>query len=121
VPKASRHPEVDQERATAVEPKNQILAAPLDGGDGLALELGSDLERLERADEPRVEDVDVLEAPPDERGLELAANRLDLGQLGHTASVATSSGSRSRVTPPGLAHAAVWGRGPLAAFSRRTA
>jgi hypothetical protein len=31
---------VDQENATALEPNNQIFAAPIDGGDTLALQLG---------------------------------------------------------------------------------
>ena len=88
VPQTPRHPEVNQENATTLEPNNQILAASLDGGDALALQLGRDLERLERPHQPRVEDLDALEAPPDERGLELATDRLDLGQFGHWPSVA---------------------------------
>ena len=43
VPQAPRHPEVNQQNPTALEPDNQILAAPLDGGDTLTLELGRDL------------------------------------------------------------------------------
>ena|SRR5438445_12487700 len=90
VPQAPRHPEVNQENATTLEPNNQILAASLNGGDALALQLGRDLERLERPHQPRVEDLDALESPPHERGLELASDRLDLGQLGHGSSVATA-------------------------------
>src|SRR5829696_6644762 len=38
-----RHAEVDQEHTTGFEPNNQILAAPLEGCDGLSLELCRDL------------------------------------------------------------------------------
>jgi hypothetical protein len=91
MPQAPRHPEVNQENATTLEPDNQILAAPLHGGHALALQLGRDLERLERPHQPRVEDLHLLEAPPHEQRLELAADRLDLGQLGHERSVAPSA------------------------------
>src|SRR5512134_3862949 len=83
-----RHSEVNQEYPTGLESNNQILAAPLDGGDGLALELGRDLLRLGRARGAWVEDVDALEAPADEHRLEVSADRLNLGQLGHGASLA---------------------------------
>ena len=84
---APRHPEVDQENTTALEPNNQILAATLDGGDVFPFELGRHLGGLVRAYEARVVDAHPLEAPADERGLELPANALDLRQLRHTASV----------------------------------
>ena len=80
---APRHPEVNQEIPTALEPDNQILAATLQGRDALALELGGDRVGLEGPHEPRVADLDPLEQPPFERGREPAAHRLDLGQLGH--------------------------------------
>src|SRR5437764_8045005 len=116
VPQAPRHPEVNQENATALEPNNQILAASLDGDDALALQLGRDLERLERPHQPRVEDLDALKSPPDERGLELASDRLDLGQLGHGPSVATAK--RSRLGP---AMPASGGRSAAPATARRRA
>ena len=78
VPQAPRHSEVNQESSTAFETDNQILATPLDGRDTLALELPCDLVLIGGLDEARVEDGDALEAPPDERRLELSANRLDL-------------------------------------------
>ena len=81
---------MDQENTTALEPNNQILAAPLDGRDPLTLQLGRHLGRLVWAHEARVVDAHPLEAPPDERRLEPAANRLDLGQLGHRPSLAMS-------------------------------
>src|SRR6266404_9451122 len=84
---APRHPEVDQENPTALEPNNQILAAPLDGRDPLPLQLGRHLGRLVRAHKTWVVDVHPLEAPTDERRLELPADTLDLRQLRHTASV----------------------------------
>src|SRR3954470_1053706 len=88
VQKVPRHPEVDQENATALEPNNQILAAPLDRFDALADELGGDLGRVLRPRQSRVFDLHVLEAASDEHWLEPAANRLDLGQLGHRPSLA---------------------------------
>src|SRR5215469_5790119 len=81
--KAPRHPEVDQENTTALEPDNQILAASLDRGDSLAFQFGCHLGRLVRAHEPRVVDLYTLEAPPHERGLELPADGLDLRQFRH--------------------------------------
>jgi hypothetical protein len=79
---------VDQENSTATKPKNQILAASLDGVDDLALELNGDLVRIERPRDPGIGDLDLLEAPPHERRLQARANRLDLGQLRHGASLA---------------------------------
>ena len=83
VQEVPRHPEVDQENATALEPDDQILAAPLERRDALARELGRHLGRILGPRQPRVFDLDVLEAAADEHRLEPAANRLDLGQLGH--------------------------------------
>ena len=88
----SRHPEVDQEYTTGTEPQNQILAAPLHGVDDLALELCGDLSRLDGAGDARIEDLDSLEPSSHEHRLEVSANRLDLGELGHGASVAARSG-----------------------------
>src|SRR5215207_1154195 len=73
-----RHAEVDQEHTTGFEPNNQILAAWLDGP--------------RRA---RIEDLDTVEPPADEDGLEANSNRLDLGQLGHGASLAAALQRRS--------------------------
>jgi hypothetical protein len=83
VPQASRHPEVNQERAPGLESKNQILSAPIDDSDAFAFELGRDGERLERSDQSRIEDLDVLEAPTLERRRQLASDRLDFGKLRH--------------------------------------
>ncbi len=83
MPKAPRHPEVNQEHSTALEPKNQILAAALDGGDAFSLELGRDLQRIMWTGEAEVVDLDMVEAAPDELRLEPDADRLDLRQLGH--------------------------------------
>src|SRR5207248_640121 len=87
VEKAPRHPEVNQENPTALEPNNQILAAPLDRCDAFAFELSRHLGRLIGTDETHVVDAHALEAPTDERGLELPADALDLRQLRHTVSV----------------------------------
>src|ERR671910_112446 len=96
VSKASRHPEVDQERSPALEPDDQILAATLDGFDTFSLEVPRDLLRLERPGQPRVADLDTCEAAAAQDRLETRANRLDLGQLGHRASVARALRPRSR-------------------------
>lgn len=74
-----RHPEVNQENPTAFEPKNQILAAPVELRDSLALQLGCHRDRIEGTHETWVVDHDALEPSPDERRLELATNGLDLG------------------------------------------
>ena len=88
--KAPRHPEVNQETATALEPKNQILAATIERLDPLADELRLDEPGILGPRESRVGDLHRLESPPDDHWLEPAANRLDLGQLGHPASVAVA-------------------------------
>ena len=74
---------MNQEYPTAFEPNNQILAAPLNGVDDLALELCGDLPGLDGARHARIEDLDSLEPASDEHRLEVSANRLDLGELGH--------------------------------------
>jgi hypothetical protein len=76
---------VNQERATGLEPKNQILPAPFDRGDALAFEFGRDGNRLERSHQTRVEDLDVLEAPAFQPRRQPAPYRFHLGQLGHGA------------------------------------
>ena len=81
------HPEVNQESATSLEPDNEILAAAIDRHDPLALQLSRDLDGVERARQARVGDVDALEAPPDQAGLESATDGLDLRELGHRPSV----------------------------------
>jgi hypothetical protein len=69
---------VNQENTTRLEPNNQILATALQGGDAFAFELGRDCERFERADEPRVGDLDALEGAADDVRLECEPDRLDL-------------------------------------------
>ena len=83
VAQASRHPEVNQESSTGFEPNNQILAATLECGNAFPFELGCDGRRLERTDEPRIANVDLLQPPADEVRLECETNRLHLWQLGH--------------------------------------
>src|SRR6266516_5752282 len=87
---APRHPEVNQENATALEPDNQIFATALECLDTLALELGRHLGGFVRARQPRIEDLDVLERAAHEHGLEPASNGFDLWQLGHAPSLATA-------------------------------
>jgi hypothetical protein len=79
VKKVSRHPEVDQENATRIEPNNQILAAAIKRCDPFSLELGGHSGRVEGPGEARVENLDALEAAPDELRLEPSANGLHLG------------------------------------------
>ena len=83
VPQAPRHPEVNQENATAFEPDNQILAAAIERGDPLALELGGHSGGIGGPGEAWVEDPDVLETAADELGLESCPDGLDLGKLRH--------------------------------------
>jgi hypothetical protein len=78
---------VNQERPTGFESDNYILAAAVDGLDPLADELRGDFDRVVRARQAWVEDLDAVEAAADEHGFEPAADGLDLWQLGHGASV----------------------------------
>jgi hypothetical protein len=70
---------VNQESSIRFEPNNQILAAPLDGCDGLADQLGRGLHGVVRASEAGIRDLDVVERSSDEMRLEAGSNRLDLG------------------------------------------
>ena len=79
VTQAPRHSEVDQEHAAGFESDDQVLAAALERGDALALELRRDRERLEGADEPPVVDLDSLERATDDVRFERETDRLDLG------------------------------------------
>ena len=100
-----RHAEVDQEHTIGFEPDNQILAAPLDGRDGLSLQLRRDLAWLDGARHARIEDLDTVELPADEDGLEANSNRLDSGSSGtgqpSRGLVGQVYVSVSRMTPPG--------------------
>ena len=82
-----RHPEVDQENPTALEPNDEILAAPLDGCDSFSFELGRHFGRVVGTYEPRIVDGNAIEAPPEQCGLELRADAFDLRQLRHAVSV----------------------------------
>ncbi len=82
-PEAARHAEVDEEREPALEAHNEVFPPPLDGEHAIALELLGDLEQVERSRESGIEDLDAREGTSRETRLELRADRLDLGQLGH--------------------------------------
>lgn len=97
VRKRSSHPEVNQENQTALEPNNQILAAAIDGRDALALQLGRDLNPVEWARQPRIEDLDVLKGAAQEHRLEPATDGLDFWKLRHRTRVVGGS----RVDVPG--------------------
>src|SRR5438105_13584529 len=88
VTNAPRHPEVNQERATGFESKNQILAASLDSRDVLAFELRCHGRRIKWAGESRITNPDALEPSTREHRGETLPHRLDLGKLGHIGSVA---------------------------------
>lgn len=75
--KASRHPEVNQETTTRLEPKNQILASPTDARDALALQLGGNFLGVERPRQARIEDLDAIESTTGKRRLQADADRLD--------------------------------------------
>src|ERR671934_1329076 len=83
VQQLSRHPEVNQENATAFEPNNQILAAAIERCDPLSLELGGHSGGVLGPGEARVEDLHTLEPAADEPGLKPRADSLDLRKLGH--------------------------------------
>jgi hypothetical protein len=78
-PQVPSHPEVHQERTTAIEPDNQILAAPSEARYALTFEGTRDGGRVERLGEARIADLHALEPAPDEKRLELRADRLDFG------------------------------------------
>lgn len=78
---------MNQQHTAGLEADHQVLAAAVDGHDPLTDELRGHLERVLRARQARVEDLDPVEAAADEQGLEPAANGLDLWQLGHAARV----------------------------------
>jgi hypothetical protein len=80
---APRHPEVNQQDETTLEPDNYILATPIDGLDALAFESCGHLPRIERARESLVEDLDRSERTAGEDRRQLGSDGLDLGQLGH--------------------------------------
>jgi hypothetical protein len=83
VQKVPRHPEVNQESPTSLEPDNQILAAAIDGFDALALQFGCDLDPVERARQPRIVDLDTLKGAAHEHRLEPATDGLDFWKLRH--------------------------------------
>jgi hypothetical protein len=55
---------VDQESPTRLEPNNQILAATIEHGDALSLEAPRHVYGIVGPRQPRVRDLDVLEATP---------------------------------------------------------
>ena len=96
VAQASGHAQVDQQNAAGLEPNDQVLATALESGDALALQLRRDRNRLERAHESGVVDLDVLERSADDVRDERETDRLDLGELGHQPMV--SAAAMNKVT-----------------------
>ena len=74
---------MNQQRASRLEPNNQILATPIERFHPLALERSGHPARIERPRQPRVRDLDPPERSPLENGCEFTPDALDLGQLGH--------------------------------------
>ena len=71
--------EMHEEVTPALEGEHDILPPPQNVSDGLALELSGRHTRFGWSREPRVEDLDAVEAPPDHTPGELPADRLDFG------------------------------------------
>ena len=77
------HPQVHDQRGAVVEPHDQVLPAPPDRLDPAPGERLLDGRRRLGPRPALVEHLGALDRPPDDLGLELAADRLDLGKLGH--------------------------------------
>ncbi len=92
VTKASRHPEVNEKRASRFESKNEIFAASVDRHDSFSFELGGHRRGVEGTNEPRIENRNTVEAATRQNRLEAPSDRFDFGELRHAASVAVTSG-----------------------------
>src|SRR4051794_5741296 len=102
---AAGHPQVNQQHALRLEAHDQVLPATFERDDPLPLELGCHRQGLERTHEPRVVDVDALEAATDDVRLEREPNRLDLRKLGHQLIVSSTIGRSAGALSP-IAYAA---------------
>ena len=89
--KASGHPEMHEEVASAREIENQILPSATDIEDLLPHQRCCKRRRRERGRQARVEDHHRLERLPLQRRLEPGTNRLDLGELRHQPSLAPAA------------------------------
>src|SRR4029078_6063535 len=89
-----------QETEPALEPDEQILAAPLHGHDRVALELLCDLEYVCRPGEPRIEDPHADELPPFKTRRELRPDGLDLRKLRHQATTSSRIPGACGSSPP---------------------
>ena len=83
--KASGHPEVNEEVTAARELDDNIFPATAHTHHPIACERSGDGFGSHRRRQTRVEDGDVLEPPPFQRGRKREADRLDLRELGHAA------------------------------------
>ena len=77
------HPQVHDQGLGAVERQQQVLAAPPQALDRPPADRRAQLGRRHRPRPALVEHLQPLDPLPGQLGLELAADRLDLGQLGH--------------------------------------
>ena len=78
------HPQVDHQLVAGVEREQEVLPAPVGGGDRRA---GQAVDRLPARDVRRTvrsrPTSTAFDAPADDEAVEAAPDRLDLGQLGH--------------------------------------
>jgi hypothetical protein len=72
------HPEVDHENASAREPEEHVLAAPVESVDALPRQVAGEHLRFRVADDARKAEVDRLDGPADEERPEVGRDRLDL-------------------------------------------
>ena len=83
--KAAGHAQVDDERESALEADDEVLAAPLDGRDTLSGQLRLHLGGIQRHRQPVVVDAHARDRAPEQARLEPSPVRLHLGQLRHRA------------------------------------
>ena len=79
----ARHAQVHEQERVVLELPHEVLAAPREPLDAPPLERVADRAGLERQAPAGVEDVERRQLAPLDDGRELAADRLDLGELGH--------------------------------------
>ncbi len=77
------HPQVHDQRLRPAEPQQQVLAAPPETLDRPARHRPAEPPGCNRPRPARVIDLEPLDPPPLDLGLELAADGLDLGELRH--------------------------------------
>ncbi len=87
VPERAGHTQMDDECEPALQANEQVFATTIEHLDPLAAQPGRELIRWDRPGQPRVVYLDTDDLPAGEQRLEPAADRLDLGELGHPSSL----------------------------------